>query len=256
MADSTLTREEIIEALRARLEPLDYVQAMWEGGAAAFNRVDEWSDIDLQVVVDDDCVAQVFPIVEEVLLSLSPIDLRYEIPQPAWHGHTQVFYRLSKASKFLLIDFVVIKQSNPLKFLEPEIHGNAVVHFDKANVTKVEPVDRIKWNAKLGERVNTLRVTFDLFQSLTLKELNRHNTIEALAFYNGYTLRPLVEALRILYVPTRYNFSTRYVHYELPAEVVRRLENLFFVQNETDLRAKQVEAEKWFYETLDQMRLD
>lgn len=256
MNDSTLTRQEIIQALRARLEPLDYVQAMWEGGAAAFNRVDEWSDIDLQVAVDDDYAAQTFPIVEEVLQSLSPIDLRYEIPQPAWHGHAQVFYRLSKASKFLLIDFVVIKKSNPLKFLEPEIHGNAVVYFDKSNVTKVEPLDRIKWNAKLHERVNTLRVTFDLFQSLTLKELNRHNPIEALAFYNGYTLRPLVEALRILYAPTRYNFHTRYVHYELPAELVHRLEHLFFVQNANDLRAKQIEAEKWFNEILNQIRLD
>ena len=256
MVDSALTRQEITQALRARLEPLDYVHALWEGGAASFNRVDEWSDIDLQVAVDDDCVAQVFPIVEEVLQSLSPIDLRYEIPQPAWHGHAQVFYRLSQASKFLLIDFVVIKKSNPLKFLEPEIHGNAVVHFDKANVTKVEPLDRTAWNAKLRERVNTLRVTFDLFQSLTLKELNRHNTIEALAFYNGYTLRPLIEALRILHVPTRYNFSTRYLYYELPAEVVRRLEKLFFVQNEDDLREKQIQAEKWFYETLTQIRLD
>jgi hypothetical protein len=242
MSDSNLTREEILAALRARLEPLDYVQAMWEGGAAAFNRVDEWSDIDLQIAVDDDRVAEVFPIVEEVLRALSPIDLRYEIPQPAWHGHAQVFYRLSNASQFLLLDFVVMKRSNPLKFLEPEIHGNAVVHFDKSNVTQVEPLD--------------LRVNFDLFQSLTLKELERHNAIEALAFYQGFTLRPLVEFLRILYAPTRYNFHTRYVYYDLPADVVRRLETLFFVQNEDDLRAKREQAEQWFYEILERIRLD
>ena len=40
-------------------------------------------------------------------------------------------------------------------------------------------------------------MTFELFQMLTLKELNRHNDIEALVFYQSSTLRPLVEALNI-----------------------------------------------------------
>ena len=256
MANSGLKREEIIKALKERLEPLDFVLAMWEGGAAAFGRVDEWSDIDLQVAAQDDRVAEVLPIVEEVLLSLSPIDIKYEIPQPTWHGHAQTFYRLGNASEYLLIDFVVIKQSSPLKFLEPEIHGNAIVHFDKANIVHVDPLDRAALDAKLKERLSALRVTFDLFQILTLKELERRNDIEALAFYQGYTLRPLVEALRIRFAPTRYNFHTRYVQYDLPADVVQKLEALFFVKDVFDLRAKREQAERWFYQALDEIHID
>ena len=47
--NTPLTRAEILVTLRAALEPLPYTHALWEGGAAAFGRVDDWSDIDLQV---------------------------------------------------------------------------------------------------------------------------------------------------------------------------------------------------------------
>jgi predicted nucleotidyltransferase len=53
-----LTRDVIIGVLVKALEPLDYVYAFYEGGAAAFNRIDEWSDIDLMVVADDEKVDQ------------------------------------------------------------------------------------------------------------------------------------------------------------------------------------------------------
>ena len=142
--NTPLTRAEILVTLRAALEPLPYTHALWEGGAAAFGRVDDWSDIDLQVDADD---------------------------------------------------------------------------------------------------------------SLTLKELNRRNDIEALAFYHAFTLRPLVEALRIKHSPTRHNFHTRYVYYDLPPEVVRKLEPLFFVANADELGAKRALAEAFFTETLETLDL-
>ena len=46
-------RKEIISAIVSALEPLDYVYALWEGGAVGFNRVDEWSDIDIHIDVDE-----------------------------------------------------------------------------------------------------------------------------------------------------------------------------------------------------------
>jgi hypothetical protein len=38
MTDTILTRDDILAALCNALEPLDWVQALWEGGAASFNR--------------------------------------------------------------------------------------------------------------------------------------------------------------------------------------------------------------------------
>lgn len=246
-----ITRQDILTGLRQALEPLPYVNAMWEGGAAAFDRVDEWSDLDLQVDAQDDQTAAAWQAIEQGITALAPVILRYEIPQPTWHGHEQVFYILENASPFLMLDIVVMKHSNANKFLEREIHGQAVVHFDRAGVTSVAPLDLAAHAATLKGRLVTLRALFALFRTLTLKELNRGNSIEALAFYHGYTLRPLVEALRIRYAPLHYNFHTRYIHYELPEELVKTLEALYYPIDPTDLRQKRDQAEALFFHTLD-----
>lgn len=242
-----LTHTAILEALRQALEPLDHVYAMWEGGAAAFGRRDAWSDIDLMVDAADDHAEAVMEVIERTLAALSPIALRLVLPQPTWHGHLQTFFRLRDTTEFLVLDCLVLRHSNPRKFIEPEVHGQAEVHFDKAGVVQAPPPEAAHWAKVLGERREALGVTFALFQSLVRKELPRGNHIEALAFYHSYTLRPLVEALRLQHCPYRYNFHTRYVYYDLPAEVVRRLEALFFVAAPDELAAKQREAEAWFY---------
>lgn len=245
-----LSRATILSALRQELEPLAFVNAMWEAGAAAFHRVDAWSDIDLYIDVDDEAADEIIPRVDALLATLSPIALRYELPQPSWHGHLQVFYTLANASPFLMIDLVVMRHSNPAKFLEREIHGEPLVHFDKVHAVDAPPLNMAALQVRLSERLATLRVLFDLNQILTSKELNRGNAIEAVAFYHGYTLRPLLEVLRIRHDPTRYNFHTRYVYYYLPAPVVERLESLFFVKDTADLAAKLAEAQSWFWQAL------
>ena len=131
------------------------------------------------------------------LETLSPIELKYELPQPIWHGHALVFYRLEPGSRFMIIDLVVIQLSHPDKYLETELHGQAVAHFDKSEV--VQPLT-FDWDAHqqvLKQLLATLSVTFDLFQFLTLKEINRGNDLEATSSYYRFTLNPLVEVLRI-----------------------------------------------------------
>ena len=245
-----LNRTDLLTALRAALEPLPFVQAMWEGGAAAFGRADDWSDIDLQVAVDDDRTGEIFPLVEQVLARLSPIARVYRIPEPAWHGHSQRFYQLENASPFLMIDFVVMKASAPDKFLQPQVHGQAVVHFDKTHCLQPLPFEPATERAKLQARVEQLRVTFPMFQTLTLKELSRHNALEAIAFYHAYTLRPLVELLRIQHAPAHSGFYLRYAHYDLPPAVVNRLLPLYYVRDPVDLGTKRTAAEQWFNELL------
>ena len=98
-------------------------------------------------------------------------------------------------------------------------------------------------------------MTFDLFQFLTLKEVNRGNDLEAVSFYYRFTLNPLVELLRIKHTPARYNFHTRHIHYDLPAEVINELRELFFIVDLDDLRAKQERAERWFLNIVDEMKI-
>ncbi len=250
MRRDSITRKDIITALITALKPLDYVYALWEAGAAAFQRIDEWSDIDLYVIVDDECVEETLASMEKAISVLSEFDLTFRLPEPTWHGHSQVFWRLKKTSPFLFLDVVVMKRSSKNKFLQFTIHGKPLVHFDKTGVIKDEPIDSGSFIRKLETRLALIKTTFALFQVLSLKELNRGNYIEAFTYYLSYTYRPLVEVLRMKYCPNHYNFFTTYIYYELPPEIVARLKKLYFVAHEEQLRQCQVEAEEWFWEVV------
>ncbi len=144
-----------------------------------------------------------------------------------------------------------MKRSSEDKFLQYEIHGEPTIHFDKADIVKNNPVNRETFLQKLESRLEELKVTFQLFQVLTLKELHRENDIEALLFYLNFTYKPLVEVLRMKYCPLHYNFYYRYIHYDLPAEVVTRLQRLAFAATPETVRANRAEAEEWFWEVAD-----
>lgn len=247
-----LTRETIIQTVAKTLKPLDFAYALWEGGAAAFNRVDEWSDIDLYLVVDDKKVDEAFIAVEKALKSLCPIEQKYEVLHPPLLGLSQAFYRLRGASEYLLIDLAVLKSSSPEKFLEPEVHGNAIFYFNKSTEV-APPLDEDAFAKKLQNRLDKLKARFTMFNSFVQKEINRGNYLEALDFYNAYTLAALVSALRIRYNQFHHNFRMHYIHYELPSEIITKLEHLCFVRDEKDLQEKYVEATSWFHEIISEI---
>lgn len=248
-----LTRKQIIEALVKALKPLDYVQAFYEGGAAAFNRIDKWSDLDLYLVVDDEKVNETFAAVEKTLKSLSPIKQKIDLPQTAWPGVSQAFYRLKDANEYLIIDLCVLKLGSSEKFLEPEIHGNVVFYFNEFGKVKPSPLDKDAFVKKVHERLERLQVRFDMFNNFVQKEINRGHFLEALDLYHGLTLGALVEALRIKHNPIHYNFRMEYLHYELPSETIKKLEHLYFVKDAKDLQEKYREAIKWFNETMQEI---
>ncbi|MCP3914858.1 MAG: nucleotidyltransferase domain-containing protein, partial [bacterium] len=126
-----MIRSNLITALDAALGELPFVRAAWLGGADATDRVDEYSDVDLLVVAEDERVEDVFSALEPVLESLSPIDRRYRLPPPTWHGHEQAFYRFRDASPHTLLDLVVLELSSDERYLERERHGDAVVLLDR-----------------------------------------------------------------------------------------------------------------------------
>lgn len=246
---SELTREVIIQALVDALKPLDYVYAFWEGGAVAFDRVDDWSDIDLYLVVDDEKVDDTFLAVEAALRLLSPIKQKHGVFEPSLPGLFQAFYKLQDASEYLMIDVAVFKLSSPDKLLEPEIHGNPVFYFNKSNRVKHPALNRDALVKKLHNRLLALQGEFDMFHHCVQKEINRDNHLEAVDFYH-MLLAWLVEALRIRYTPLHYDFKMRYVHYELPAEIIRKLERLYFVKDEDDLQQKYNDVVEWFPKTV------
>ncbi len=248
MARHTLTREEIVQNLRRDLEPIDYIHAFWQSGSIAFNRVDQWSDIDLYLVVDDEKVQETFADVERSLTQFSLIEQKYEIPENPPLQDAQAFYRLRDAGEYLIIDLAALKQSTPEKFLEPRIHGKSIFYFNKSNRVTIPEWDEEAWRNRLEERTKRLEAKFRMFNNFIEKEIKRGNRLEALDVYYNLTLAILLEALRIKYNPNHYDFKVRYVHYELPPHVLNRLEKLYFVGSPAELEEKYREASSWFAE--------
>lgn len=246
-------RDEIVQALVHALEPLDFVYALWEGGAVAFDRVDEWSDIDICVDAEDDRVEEAFPVAEQALERLAPIELKYDVDFPKLGDYVQAFYRLKGISKYMVIDFAVFRHSADDKLLVPEIHGASKFHFNKHDAVEIPRLDRPQFITKLRKRIESIQKRFDMFGCFIEKEIQRGNWIEALHFYHRFTLGLLVELLRIRYNPVRHDFGTRYVYHDLPSALVKRLEDLFFVKDACDLQAKYRTAEAWLVETVQQV---
>jgi hypothetical protein len=245
-----LTREAILTAIRAATEPLEFVDAMCEGGSAAWGRVDEYSDLDVRLVVADEHVAEAASAVERALDAIGPIELRFEVPGPTWHGHAQIFFRLRSAGEHRLVDLALMKRSAPDLFLERERHGEPVVFFDKQRRLVPTRLDPAAQRARIRERLAQVRVTFALFQSLVTKEIARGNALAALVFYHSHTLNPLALVLRMRHCPERFDFWLKYSDVDLPAPIAATLRRLAYPADLAALARLRAEAEALFHATL------
>ncbi|MDQ7798659.1 MAG: hypothetical protein RDU76_06915 [Candidatus Edwardsbacteria bacterium] len=254
MNENKLQREQIIKTVVDALEPLNYVHTLWQGGAAAFGRVDQWSDIDFMVIADREAITKVFEAVESAWDKMIGIEKTFEVPQPTSHGFFQKFYRLKNTSPFLLIDFAVGDLDKPDKFLEPEIHGNPIVHFDRKNIIASQPLDREKFRKNMMLVLERNKAKMDIFELFFDKEFNRGNYVDAFDFYYNFALGGLLAVLRMKHSPYHYTFRTKYINYDLPPEVVKRLEDLCFVKDPEDMKIKYRQVRDWFQSAIKEVK--
>ena len=248
-----VTRADLIAVLRHTLERVDAVDAAWEGGSAAFDAADELSDVDAVAVVADDAIDTTFAQVEAALHALSPVTLRHDVAATA--GYAQKFYRLRDAGEFLVVDFVLIRRSDPLLFREVELHGSGKTWFDRRGILVEARIDGANDMAQAQARVPALASAFAMFQHLVTKERRRGRAVDALVFYQSWTLRPLVEALRLLHCPQRRVFGLRYLARDLPAEACAEVEALAFVRDLDDLAVKHERARRWFDRCIERLQV-
>lgn len=246
-----IRREDIVRTVTGALEPHDWALAAWLGGSFATGRTDEWSDVDIQALVEDDRVDEAFRLVRDALERLSPIAHRHRFPEPMWHGHSQEILSLRGASPDHFLDFVVMKRSSGDRLLEPERHGTPEILFDKKGAIVPAPFDRAAHDAKLRRRLPELRELFFLLQNLPSKAVRRGIAADAVHFYQGFTVRPLVELLRMRHCPDRYDFGVRYLDRDLPEPLRAEIAELVLPSSLEDLEAKRARAEAIFREQID-----
>jgi hypothetical protein len=249
-----IDRDALISTLHQAFAPHAWVHAAWLGGSAAFGRADAHSDVDLQVVVDDDRVDDAFAVAEAALAALGPIARRYAMPMPTWHGHAQRFYDLQGAHPFHQVDFCVQQLSSPNRFTERERHGEPVVLFDRTGLLAAPRFDTAAHLRTLEARLADLEARFPMFQALVEKEVLRGDRLGALNFYQGLTLRPLIELLRIRHDPYRHDFGMRYLHRDLPPALADEVAELAYVADMAELPAKRRRAEALFATTLAELK--
>ncbi len=240
------SRENIVSSIIEAIKDEKFIYAAWQGGAIAFNRVDQWSDIDLIIDTDEDKFDEVFNIIERTLNSISKIKHSFGSIQPIVKGAFQKIYKLKDTSDYLFVEICLLPHTGKEKLLELEIHGNPVIHFDKTNVTVGHKIDNDEFAEMLERRLGTLINIYEIYQYTINKELNRGNYGEAFAFYFAFSLNPLIEILRMRYSPYHYNFRSRYIYYELPNNIVQKLQKLYFVSDHNDLEYKHKQISEWF----------
>ncbi|MGD8394696.1 MAG: nucleotidyltransferase domain-containing protein [Candidatus Eiseniibacteriota bacterium] len=246
MSEPTITRQTIIEALGAAVEAAPFVRAAWLGGSDATGRTDRWSDIDLQLVAEDDRIEETYACVHDALEGLSPIELRYRFPMPTWHGHEQEILKLAGSDPWSIIDLVIIARSHPDRFLERERHGEPRVLLDRDGLVVPAALDRDAHLARLQARLATLRVTFPLFQSFATKAALRGHTADALQSYQAFTMRPLIELLRMRHCPERFDYGARYLDRDLPEALREEIETLVLVPALEELESRRQRAATLF----------
>ncbi len=222
------TREDIIDALSDSLARVDLFRAAWLGGADAMGRDDELSDVDLVCFIREGRADEGFERVRGVLERIAPIEGEWRLPSPTWHGGEQTFFQLAGCPGFGLVDVVLTLPAPGFEFLVPERHGTPPVLFDHDGLVKPTPFDRGAHEKRLGERVAMERGRFALLSHLAEKELRRGRPIDAWQYYASLVLRPLVDVLRAVHCPDRFDFGLRYLWDDLPPALVGEIEALAY----------------------------
>jgi len=240
--DASPARNRIIESLTEALEPSRSVRALWMMGSIAFNRLDELSDIDLVLDVRPDHIGETWNTIESTLESLAPLDYTYEVAQPAWHGHEQRFYHLVSTPQHLMIDVVMMASGRGLRFDEVERHGTPVVLFDKDEVVTTAHVDPEEIRTNLRARLASIEALLPLAYSLVAREIERGRSLDAFGFYQRFVVDNLVTLARMKHDPNRHDFGLRYLGFDLPRDLVGRIEACCYVADLEQLASRFDEA--------------
>lgn len=220
------TREQVGAALRTVLEPEPGILAAWEGGSVATGFADEYSDLDLMIVCEDDRVERCFELIEGHLAAEYGIERRYRVPEPGWHGFSQCFYRIRGVPELFYLDISVVKKSVPDKLTERDRHGIASVWFEKTPVVDTRPSSPEARDKRAAGLYRYVVETDFVIIAEFRKNLARGQFCEAFPSYYQFVTRQLGTLLNLKYRPEKVDFGIRYAAREYAPEDAALLESL------------------------------
>ncbi|MEI7690610.1 MAG: hypothetical protein WCI63_03225 [bacterium] len=209
-----IDRNLILNKLTESLEALNYVNALWLEGADSLDTVDEFSDIDVWVDVEDGKELEVIKVFRSALMEIGELDFDYEKD----HGHPKIrqhFFHIIDTSKFLIVDLCVQANSRVFWFTEGKEGEKVKVLFDKKNVINFKPLDQKKFEKEVIDRKKYLEGEFRIMKVDVEKELERNDYLGALNFYLSLA-SIFTELQRIEHIPTKHEFGLKHASRDLP----------------------------------------
>ena len=246
-------REEFIVKFKNLLENCEFIYTAWEGGSAATGYLDEYSDLDLEIICDDDKIETAFELIENYLQKNYGVKRKFRMPEPNWHGHSQCFYQLEKPSEFLYADILIEKLSAGNRFMEKDRHGNAIVWFDKKALFDPTPTSQEAVDEKC-ERL--YKMTADSIWVLVIeakKQILRGNLVDAAVTYNQL-LNRMAPLFNLQFRKSKVDFGLRYAERDFPQETVDWLIDKLYVKDLADMQKKFKQVEDKIYELIEELK--
>ena len=221
-----ISKQVIRTELSQLLYELPTVIAAWEGGSAATGFLDDFSDMDLIIVCEDEAVESIFEQLESYFESRCGIERRYRVPEPTWHGFSQCFYKVKNVPPLFYLDIAVVKKSIPDKFTESDRHGIAAIWFEKEPTVNTAPCPIDKRDSRCRQFYATATQSDFLMVLEIQKNLGRNRFAEAFPFYYQFVSRQLGILLNLKYRPEKVDFGLRYASRDYSAEDAALVEQL------------------------------
>jgi predicted nucleotidyltransferase len=244
-----IKREQVVSALKEVLEKEDFIYAAWEGGSAATKKLDAYSDLDVMIVCKDDAVERVMALLADHFTYNYGVKREYRIPEPSWHGFSQVFYQIKGTDELFYLDIAVIKESIPDKFTDTTRHGQGVFWFMKKDVFD-HGDDSLEVQ---NERCKSLykRATEADFIMITevKKAIKRGVFVEAFPMYYGFMVRQLGVMLNLKNRKEKVDFNLRYISRDYGKKDLSLVEDALKVSSMEEL-ARMFEKLLSYYEEL------
>lgn len=179
-----LNRNIIIDALKNRFIAVDQVYAYWLEGADSLNAVDEYSDIDVWMDVEDGYEDMVFKIAEEEFTKQGKLDFKFKLN----HSHPKIrqnYYHIEGTNEYLLIDFCIqchSRDRNEVKYVEGDILEFPKIIFDKDNIITILEEDKEIDLDIIKNSINEIKGKY-MQHSRVIKYVKRNNYPEAFIYY-------------------------------------------------------------------------
>lgn len=239
-------RKNIIDRLRNALESNPSVFAFFLEGADVHGTVDEYSDIDTRLVIEDGNKADILKTIESVLSNID-FKLGHRRSGSDW---PQILYHVQNTSKFLIIDFTLQAYSASAKL---RTSGRRAL-FDKKGVLETKTHDRGEEHKQIMARIEGIETREPLRAMCLERELRRGNFLEALKPYHDMILEKVLEALRLLHCPQWPNIGLKHISVDLPREIVQEVEDLYRVSSVEEIQNKSKKADKLLRKTLEELK--